>query len=161
MASSNLPAFEPNVPPRPRNWFDKNWKWFVPTLIIAVLAIITAFVFALILFVGSLFRQSYPYQFAVERAKESPEVAERIGEPIKFGWIIAGQLNYAGSNGDASFQIPISGPKGRGTIEVAAKKRAGRWQFQTLEVDIPGSDEPIPLLNGQPGPSDDASPDST
>lgn len=138
------------TPPVQKPWFDRNWKWFVPALVGVGLLVLAAFVFAVMFFVGSLFRSSYPYKVAIDRANASAEVAERIGKPLKVGWFMAGSINYTGSEGDAAFNIPVSGPKGRGTIVVAAKRHAKQWTFETLEVDIDGQDRVIPLLEASP-----------
>jgi Cytochrome oxidase complex assembly protein 1 len=63
-------------------------------------------------------------------------------------------------SGDAELSIPISGPRGKGRILVAAKKEHGRWSYQTMEVDVDGDDTAIPLLNpgeGAPAPKDNPS----
>lgn len=139
-------------PARRESWFDRNWKWFVPTLAGALLVCVAAFVFGMLSLLGSMFRSSYPYKVALERANASAEVADRIGKPLTVGRFISGSLNYRGQEADAAFSIPIAGPKGKGTIVVEAKKRANHWTFQTLEVDIDGEDRAIPLT--EPGPAE-------
>jgi hypothetical protein len=148
-------------PARREGWFDKNWKWFVPTLAGALLVCIATFVFGLLSLVGSMFRSSYPYKVALERANASAEVADRIGKPLTVGWLISGSINYRGQAADAAFSIPITGPKGKGTIVVQAKKRANQWTFQTLEVDVVGDDRAIPLIEPGPAEHPDSSDDST
>jgi hypothetical protein len=143
----------PNVlMPRPTTWFGRNWKWFVPVLAGLGLVLLCAFVFGLFSLINSMFRNSYPYKVAMDRANASIEVADRIGNPFKVGWLMTGSINYSGPEGNAAFNIPITGAKGRGTIVVVAKKHANRWTFETLEVDVEGQDNPIPLL-GQPSPA--------
>jgi hypothetical protein len=53
--------------------------------------------------------------------------------------------------------IPISGPYAEGHIIVVANKRANQWNFETLEVEVNGQDERIPLLEAAPAKSPDAS----
>jgi hypothetical protein len=48
--------------------------------------------------------------------------------------------------GSAELSIPISGPRGKGTVSVEAKKFAGRWEIRRLEVQIDGRAEPIRLV---------------
>lgn len=106
------------------------------------------------LFVGGVFelatsimRSSDAYKTAVQRAEESPLVTEKIGHPIQVGWFTSGNMNVSGDSGNADLSIPISGPRGKGHIEVSAKKEHGKWTYQTLEVDVDGSDIAIPLLS--------------
>lgn len=161
MSQPNLPAFGPNAPPQRKSWFEKNWKWFVPVIAGEMLLVMTMFVFAILTFVFSIIRNTYPYQYATQRASESSEVADRIGAPLQFGWFVGGEYGYTGSSGHAYIQIPISGQKGRGTIIVEGDRREGRWQFHTLEVDVDGSSEPINLLEGSPLASDQSIPNSS
>jgi hypothetical protein len=44
--------------------------------------------------------------------------------------------------------IPISGPYAVGRIIVVANKHANQWKFETLEVELDGQDERIPLRAG-------------
>lgn len=161
MSRPNRPAFDPNAPPRPKSWFEKNWRWLVPVIASGMLLVMTVFVFAILTFVFSIIRNTYPYQYATQCASQSSAVAERIGTPLHFGWFVIGQINYPGSGGNAHLRIPISGPKGKGTIVVEGKRRDGRWEFQALEVDVAGSSEPINLLEESPPASDESPPNTT
>jgi hypothetical protein len=152
------PGFDPHYPSRPKTWLEKHWIWVLASLVVACVLVIGLFVFGLLALVHAMFASSYPYKEALARAKDSAEVAAEIGTPLHAGWLITGSINTAGSSGDASFDIPISGPKGKGTIFVVAKERANRWEFETLEVDIEGQSQPIelePPANVQPAPSPD------
>lgn len=161
MAPANRPAFIPNALPRQKSWFEKNWKWFVPLLTVGALLLAFAFVAAAYLFASSIIRNTFPYQFATQHALESSAVAERLGSPLHVGWFVAGQINYTNSEGTAHLRIPVSGPKGKGTIMLDGKRRAGHWEFDTLEVDVAGSSEPIDLLEKPPPPSNDTPPHTT
>ncbi|MGH9774565.1 MAG: cytochrome c oxidase assembly factor Coa1 family protein [Candidatus Acidiferrales bacterium] len=147
---SNFPtAYSPQSP---NTWFRRNWRWFIPTVIGGLILCAMMFAFVVLWLVSSMFRSSYPYQFAVQRARESSEVAERVGSPLHVGWFISGQINLSGPGGNASLSIPITGARGHGDIIVEAKKSANRWTFETLEVDVAGRAEPIPLPGPTPNP---------
>jgi hypothetical protein len=158
MTTPPSPAFAaPPFPPRPRTWFERNWKWLVPLLVVGVLVLLSAFAGGLFYVIASEFRASYPYQLAVRRATESPAVVAKLGTPLHIGWFVMGSIKFENADGDASISIPISGPNGKGRIFVVGNKHANHWSFDTLEVDVSGQDEPIPLLD----PALDASPAST
>jgi hypothetical protein len=158
-ASAALP-----VSPRPRSWLERNWKWAVPVLVVSSVLMLALFVGGIVWGVSSLIRSSYPYQLAVKRATESPAVAAKLGTPLHIGWFILGNVNFSGPEGNASLSIPVSGPSGKGDIIVVGKKHGNRWNFETLEVDVSGEGEPIPLLEPelkpQP-PSPETSPSPT
>jgi len=151
------------VPPRPRNWFERNWKWAVPVLVVACLVVLTVFIGGLLWGVTSMMRSSYPYQLAVKRATESSAVETKLGKPLQIGWLTSGNVNFNGAEASASLSIPVSGPNGKGRIIVVGKKHANHWNFETLEVDVSGEDQPIPLLEPElqpqpPAPESSPSP---
>jgi hypothetical protein len=151
------------VPPRPRSWLERNWKWAVPVLVVSCLLLFTLFVGGLFWAATSMMRASYPYQLAIKRATDSPAVAAKIGTPWQVGWLVSGNVNFNGPEGNASISIPVSGPNGKGDIIVVAKKHANHWIFETLEVDVKGEDEPIQLMEPElkPAPVPETSPSPT
>jgi hypothetical protein len=109
------------------------------------------------LFIAGLFiitnvamRSSDAYQLALAAAKREPSVAAVLGAPVRAGWFTTGQINVSGSSGEANLEIPISGPRGAGTIAVCANKSAGKWSFSSLNVRISGRSTPIDLLAATP-----------
>jgi Cytochrome oxidase complex assembly protein 1 len=148
MSSSPTEYGQPiDGPLRPnRTWFGRNWKWFVPVMVataVLLFGLLFAGVFEL---VTSLTTSSDPYKMAVQRAEDSPQVAQEFGRPLKVGGFASGNIDVSGDSGEAEFSIPISGPRETGHIEVNAKKENGKWLFHTLEVEVDGQDTVIPLL---------------
>ena len=144
--------------PHPRTWFE---RWLVTILIVAAVFIIVAFIGAVFYGIEYAFRASYPYQQAVQRATDSPAVAEKIGVPLGIGWLVLGHINSSGREGSTTMSIPISGPYAVGHIIVVANKHANQWKFETLEVEVDGQDERIPLLEPAPVKSPDANSNPT
>lgn len=138
---------------RGRNRWYNNWKILVPVVLGALILLLGLFVFGVLSVVYSIFRNSEPYAAAVRSANQSRAVALEIGTPVHVGWWMTGNINYQNADGDADLGIPISGPKGRGRIVVVAKKRAGHWTYQTLEVDVDGEIAPIKLSNPDAAPA--------
>jgi cytochrome oxidase complex assembly protein 1 len=152
--SSVPPAFDaPQQPwqappaPSPPGWFQRNWKWFIPALVLFIVLAIVAFVGGILALVFGSIKHSAPAQFALEAAQKSPAVAARFGSPIKTGMLVSGNINVSGPSGGADLAIPISGPKASGTIYVVARKSAGKWEYTTLEVAVEGQPERINLLS--------------
>jgi hypothetical protein len=137
-------------------WLARNWKWLLPAGILLLFLLFATFVGGILFIVESSFRHSDCYAQGLARARADPQVTEKIGQPIEAGWTASGSINTSGSSGDADISIPIRGPKGTGTLYVVAKKSAGRWEFQTLQVEVKGEQERIDLLrppdNGSGGP---------
>ena len=86
------------------------------------------------------------YKEALARTKADPAVTEALGSPIKDGFLVSGNTNVNGASGESNLAIPISGPKGKGTIYVSATKSLGRWSYSGLVVEVNGTHERIDLL---------------
>ena len=75
---------------------------------------------------------------AFKRVQNSAEVQAALGTPIETGWTFSGSVNYSNDIGDANFTVPVTGPKGEGTMVVKAHKSSGtEWQYAVLEVQLP------------------------
>ena len=138
------PATPADLPPR-RGWWSRNWKWFVPTGCLAFVGLVVAFVLCIVVFVFSVLKSTDVYKTAVARAKANREVVAALGTPIKEGMFLSGNTHADGASGAADISIPISGPKGKGTIYVVATKSAGVWNYSTLTVEIAETKERIDL----------------
>jgi Cytochrome oxidase complex assembly protein 1 len=145
---STQPAFPTGLmpPAPPKWWMARNWKWFVPTLCVLGLLMIVGFVGGIFTLVHTLMVHSDPYQVAMDRAEHSAQVESEIGLQLHVGWLITGQLNESGTHGTANMQVPISGPHGKGEIIIEAEREGGKWTYQTLEVEVIGKSDTIPLL---------------
>lgn len=133
-----------------KSWLEHNARWKIPLGCLTLIFLMGLFVTILFTVIITSFHNSDAYQQALTKAAENPQVHELIGEPIKPSWFISGQLNVNGSTGNANFSIPISGPKGKGSIRAVAYKSGGVWHFTYLQVSINGQPESIDLLSVQP-----------
>ena len=134
-------------PPAPRrNWWQRNWKWFVPTGCLTLIVLACLFFTTILLVVFGAIKSTDVYKTAVARAKADPRVVEAIGSPVSEGWLVAGSTKVAGGSGKSDLSIPIHGPKGEATIYVVATKFAGQWQYSQLVVKIKANGQMIDLL---------------
>jgi hypothetical protein len=126
----------PLPPPMPaaslprKSWWGRNWKWFVPTGCLGLVLLLAGFVALLVTVIFGAMKSSDVYKDALARARANPAVIEALGTPIKDGMFLSGNTNVNGASGEANLAIPISGPKGKGTIYVAARKSAGHGPTQ-------------------------------
>jgi hypothetical protein len=133
------------VGPQP-DWFTRNWKWAVPTGCLVLVVLLGTFVGALFEVIEYSFQHSDVYIYSVAQARTNPLVVGRIGQPLDVGWFATGNINISGPSGNADLAIPVHGPTGKGTIYVVAKKSAGLWQYETLQVEVAGEAQRIDLL---------------
>lgn len=151
MAAPSSPA--PGVANSGPGWFARNWKWALLLAGLGLALLLAAFVAGILLIVETSFQHSGFYHDALDRARANPQVVDKIGQPLRAGWLASGSVNTSGSSsGNADVAIPISGPKGKGTIYLVAKKSAGLWKFETLQVEVEGQEERIDLLKGDEAP---------
>jgi hypothetical protein len=133
-----------------KSWIERNALWKIPLGCLTLFVLLAVFAITLLTVITSSFRQSDVYKQAIAQATANPQVREQIGEPIKPDWFISGELNVSGSSGKANLIIPISGPRGRGSIHAVAQKSGGVWRFTYLQVDFANQSSSIDLLSIQP-----------
>ena len=135
-----------SLPPKPpRNWWQRNWKWFVPTGCLSLILLSVLFLFSIILLVFGAMKSSDAYRIAVARAKADSRVTAAIGTPIEESWFLSGNTEVNGSSGKSALTIPIHGPKGKATIHAVAEKSGGRWEYSKLDVTVENTGETIDL----------------
>lgn len=93
-----------------------------------------------------LVKNSGAYTEAMAAARGDTAVVAALGTPIDEGFFVAGNVEINGQSGYAQMTIPISGPRGSGTLYVEAEKAGPEWYFHTLELAVDGTGEWIDLL---------------
>lgn len=80
-----------------------------------------------------------PVVQGIELVEQDERVVERLGTPIEAGWALEGEVNVDGDKGYANVRVPISGPKGSGTLRLEAGSLNDNWNFRELVVITGGS----------------------
>jgi hypothetical protein len=130
-----------------KEWYERNKKWAVPVGCLVAIVVIVSFFGGIFLIAFGALKYSGVYVESLKKAHASLAVIQALGEPIEEGFFVFGSIHVNGPSGEADISIPISGPKGSGTIYAVATKSAGIWHFEMLEVDIKGSEDRIDLLD--------------
>jgi hypothetical protein len=134
-----------------KSWLERHARWKIPIGCLIVVVLLGGFVAAVFTVVSTSFRRSYVFQEAIARAERNPQVADRIGTPLRPGWVPQGRIEVSGSSGSAQMEIPVTGPHGKATISLEARKVAGTWRFSTLQVQLEGQSDSVNLLAGDEG----------
>src|SRR5215207_6871670 len=150
---------QPPQQPQQKGCLGRHWKWMLPVgclgLILAGLALVGGIIFVAM----SAIKSSEVYQGALKAAQAHPAAVERLGEPIRDGWLVKGNVKIDGSGGNADFEIPVSGPKGSGTLYVRAIRPDDAWMYERLDRAVvqppPGSE--VDIEEDADGSSGDAS----
>src|SRR5262249_2787694 len=141
------------LPPPPGSqpgWFARNWKWFLPTVVLGPILLAALFIGGVVSLVFGMMKSSEPYQHAVEVATNDARAPRQLGEPITPGWYAGGNINVSGAAGAAELLIPLNGKLRHGTLYVSARKSDGIWSYQRLELAVDGGAERINLLASPP-----------
>jgi hypothetical protein len=142
-----LPYFimEENYNEVKKNWWDRNWKWFVPTGCLSLIVLFGLFIAGIFFGVTSMMEESEAYKNAMNQVRHNEVVIQKLGKPIEMDGLTSGSIQINGNSENCDLEIPIKGPKGTGTLFVIAQKR-GTWEYREMAVYIKATDEKIDLL---------------
>ena len=146
MSTPNPSGVPAAAAPRP-GWWSRNWKWFVPLGCLTMIGLVVVFVAGIVAIVFGALKSTDVYKTGVARAKSHPAVIEALGTPIDEGLFLSGKTNVTGSSGEADLSVPLSGPKGKGTLYIVATKSAGQWNYSQLVLERKADGKRIDLLS--------------
>jgi len=127
-------------------WFDRNWLWVVvPLAVVGFLGSLAVFAAVIVSVVFGILKSTDPYQQAVSRSRANAVVISALGTPIKEGWFLQGQVNYENQTGNAELSIPLTGPKGSGTVYIVGKRVGGKWSYSRIAVTLDKTHEVVDL----------------
>ena len=141
------PGWPAGRPPGTRSWWSRHWKWVVPVSVVAPILVCGGFMTLVVTMAFGMIKSSGPYEEAVAAARGDTAVVAALGLPIEEGFFVMGSIEVSPSSGYAELAIPISGPKGGGTIFVVAEKYSGTWTYDQMEVSVDATGEWIDLLD--------------
>ena len=121
------------------SWLQAHWK--------LVLAASVGLALCATFAVFASLRSSDVVKLAVATAESNPALADRLGRPLDTGWFVTGKLEVTPASGHAELAIPVSGPKGSGTLYAEGRKRAGIWHLEMLQFGSKSSNERLDLLH--------------
>jgi len=80
-------------------------------------------------------KQMGPYQTALEKVSQDPEVIGRLGKPIEDAtWIPNMQVNIENDQGSSSMDFQVAGPEGKADVRCQARMTGGIWAITDLSV---------------------------
>ena len=117
---------------------QKRLRRTIILAVIAVVLLIGLFVGGLLAVIFGFLRSSEAYQHGVQVGTTDPRVIAELGAPVKPAWLFSGSVEESGSSGSADLSINLKGSRRNGTLHVVAKKSAGRWNYEVLELRCEG-----------------------
>jgi hypothetical protein len=128
-----------------KNWWDRNWKWFVPTGCLSLIVLFGLFIAALFFGVTSMIKDSDAFRNAMYQVQHNETVKQKLGTPIEAEGMTSGSIDVSNNSGNCNLEIPVKGPKGSGVVFVVGHKKV-KWIFDELSVYVNATDEEIDLL---------------
>ncbi|OXA78252.1 Cytochrome oxidase complex assembly protein 1 [Flavobacterium aquidurense] len=129
-----------------KNWWDRNWKWFVPTGCLSLLVLFGLFIAAIFFGATSMMKDSDSYKGAMTIVQNDKYMNKILGSPIENDGLVSGNISINNEVGNCDLQIPIKGPKGKATLFVVAEKK-GEWKYREISVHVDATDEQIELIS--------------
>ena len=135
-----------------KNWFKRNWKWFVPATVV--------FIFVLGFFLTSnsqgnltdvvyAYNDAALYEKAIEKSNSNKRVLQTIGiiQPIDKLAILEGNAAYSNDKNMVKLSLRIKGYKENGKLDIIAKKLGSEWIYKKIIVRTKKSKEEIVVVN--------------
>lgn len=101
-------------------------------VIAGILTTLGLFIGGLMFTVERTFQSSEIYQTSLKEAQNSPCVTASLGSPLTPGWGTSGRIEESREKGSANLSIPVHGSKGKGSLDLTAKKQGGVWKIDSL-----------------------------
>lgn len=134
-----------------KNWWNRNWKWFLPTTLLLLLGvglIFTSVIDGNAMDVAQAYSDNSLCEDAFKKAKTNERVIEALGdlEPIDKLAILEGNAKYSNNNNSVALTVRIKGSKGKGKMDIFADKNGGNWEYKNIKIRIKNTSEEIQVL---------------
>ncbi len=106
----------------------------------SIIVLIIVFVVIVLSSVRSTLRSSDIYNQAMNVLRENPKAIEVLGQPIEDGKAVNGSIEVGNSSGEADISIPVSGPIGKGDLQVIGTRTGGLWDLKSLILIAEGGE---------------------
>ena len=120
-------------------WEKKARRWVVLGLVGVVSGVLGIGLLTLHMSYAML-KKTEVMQDAVRKVIANRRVVEILGEPIRVGWSVTGEIEDLPDRGTARLDFNILGSKGLAKVALRADKSpTGQWRYLLLEVKPVGS----------------------
>jgi hypothetical protein len=130
-----------------QSWWNRNWKWAVPTggCLFIVLIFAGVIGYGIYKVSDALGEDSSLFEFGnvINIVQQDPDVETVIGKPFN---IEVDNYDPTKSNGVLDISLEINGSNNSGTVHATARKVGDDWVYSLFKVTVDGSNEEIDLL---------------
>jgi hypothetical protein len=143
-------------------WFQRNRKWAIP---VGCLLLLMGGCLASLAVVGLKATKAMTAEYtdiaslprqAANEARISQPVIDLLGQPIEAGQMRNAHYQRNNSDTHVDFELPISGPKGKGTLKARAFRTEAKgtkppFMFKQLTFVSEGANaQTVELIRGEP-----------
>jgi hypothetical protein len=134
-----------------KSWLQRNLKWFIPLVVVALLLGSALFSTASDAQMGgyiTALNDDALYQNALQQAQQSKDVSKALGtlKPIDQLAIIESYVIYSNNNTSVNLSVRVTGSKGKGRMDVVANKVNNSWNYQAIKIRIKNPKQEIIIL---------------
>ena len=124
-----------------KNWWKRNWKWFVPVSGISLFLILilsSSNVGEIGVDLVQAYSDTELYNNALKKVKSNKKVIELLGEiePIDKLAILEGAVRYSNNNKTVNSSIRVIGKKGKAKMDISANLINNSWAYQKINTRI-------------------------
>lgn len=158
-----MDAIDPSLQPQPEGAPQPKSRFktcLVVTLLVAVIGIVLCAGVGAVFFTFGVrsIKNMAPYKMSLEQAEKSPQVIQRLGEPIEDDtWLPQFQVNVHNNQGSATVYFQVKGPKGRAHVHSKARLIDGDWGLTELTVTF-ADGQRVELETGTSGNQEEEAP---
>ncbi|KAF2341391.1 cytochrome c oxidase assembly factor Coa1 family protein [Flavobacterium tistrianum] len=128
-----------------KSWLNRNWKWLIPSGCLTLIILAALFIGGIFYEVTSVLKDSEAYKESMLAVENNKLVVEKLGSPVETDGMVSGTVTSNNNVRTCDVQVPLKGPKGKGTLFIVGEKR-GKWKYSEMSVYIENTNEKIDLL---------------
>lgn len=136
MSPPPLPGHAPGKPPA--NWLQRNLKWLLPLLMLAIAAVWALAMWRGLRNMEGHMQRDAPVLQANERATSSAELKAMLGSPLRVTLLAVESKDQADTAAPAVYRFEVSGPEGRRRLVVAGQRVRKRWVYERFQIEQEG-----------------------
>ena len=124
-----------------KSWWERHWKWIIPTsgiIFISAIIFFSSGLGGITADITKAYADTELYENALEKVKSNQRVSEILGEieEIDKFAIVEGSVKYATDNKTVNSSTRITGTKGKAKMDIIANRIDDKWIYEKINLRI-------------------------
>ncbi|SDW51558.1 cytochrome c oxidase assembly factor Coa1 family protein [Flavobacterium degerlachei] len=133
-----------------RNWWERNWKWFLAVIVLAlgIWLFLISVANTNSIDVVQAYSENALYENALAKVNTNDEAISILGnlEPLDQLAILEGSAKYSTDKQRIETTVRIKGSKAKGKMDISAFKKGNNWQYEKINIRINSTKEVISIV---------------